>query len=202
MVHIGLHSVATYLKKFGKKNKKNKIYFAECPRLALDKPLFTKCQTGGTRQSFFKTLKPFFAECLSLGTRQRCLCRVLDPEHSAKYIFKLKKSLPSARSRTLDKDVILITRPALRPFVFLPARHRLLHAPPHLPPLPPRRRLGQPRRLGPRRLGACLPGQPRRLDHRQPSSPPLLSRLWPSFPANPTLLRPLLRYTFLVYAYG
>jgi hypothetical protein len=38
MVHVGLHSVGTYHKKFGGKIKKIKKYFAEC-------------QEDGTRQS-------------------------------------------------------------------------------------------------------------------------------------------------------
>jgi hypothetical protein len=51
MVHVGLHSVETYHKKFGWQNKKIKIYFVECLRKALG------CQTWGTRQ------RRFFAEC-------------------------------------------------------------------------------------------------------------------------------------------
>jgi hypothetical protein len=84
MVHIGLHSVATYHKKFGKEKKKIKIYFVECPIMALDKAFFAECQTWDTRQRFFKILnhslptvyqralgKDVFAECLSVGTRQK-----------------------------------------------------------------------------------------------------------------------------------
>jgi hypothetical protein len=41
---------------------------------------------------------------VSRGTRQRHLCQLLDRRHSTKYIFKLKKSLPNARSRALDKE--------------------------------------------------------------------------------------------------
>jgi hypothetical protein len=90
MVDVGLHSVGTYYKKFGWKNKKIKIYFAKCPRRALGKPYSTKCQTVGTRQkepllsartrlsakitavSFTRRLAtvcraPPFAECLILG---------------------------------------------------------------------------------------------------------------------------------------
>jgi hypothetical protein len=37
MVHVGLHSVGTYHKKFGGQNKKIKIYFAECPQKTLGK---------------------------------------------------------------------------------------------------------------------------------------------------------------------
>jgi hypothetical protein len=141
---------------------------------------------GALGKGFLKTLKTFFVECLLMGTRQSIF-------------LNLKKSLPSARSRAFGKDVILITRSALRPFVFLPVRRRLLDAspPPRSPPHACRhRRLGQPHRLGPRRLGARLPGQPWRLGHRRPSSPPLLGRLRWSSPANPTLLCQPLRYTF------
>jgi hypothetical protein len=76
MVHVGLHSVATYHKKFGKENKKIKKYFAECPRMALvykngtRQRMLYRVSNMGTRQSFFKILNPFFVECLSAGTRQ------------------------------------------------------------------------------------------------------------------------------------
>jgi hypothetical protein len=42
MVHVGLHSVETYHKKFGWKNKK--MYFAECPEMTLGKEAFAECQ--------------------------------------------------------------------------------------------------------------------------------------------------------------
>jgi hypothetical protein len=35
--HVSLNSVGTSHKKFGWKKEKNKIYFAECPRLTLGK---------------------------------------------------------------------------------------------------------------------------------------------------------------------
>jgi hypothetical protein len=35
MVHVGLHSVGTYHKKFGKENRKIEICFAECLRVTL-----------------------------------------------------------------------------------------------------------------------------------------------------------------------
>jgi hypothetical protein len=35
MVHVGLHSVGTYHKKFGGQNKKIKMYFAECSEMTL-----------------------------------------------------------------------------------------------------------------------------------------------------------------------
>jgi hypothetical protein len=75
--------------------------------MALGKDIFYRVSGGGTRQSFFKTLKPFFAERLSVGTRQRGFCRVLDPGHSAKCIFKLKKYLPTDRDLALGKEHLL-----------------------------------------------------------------------------------------------
>ena len=48
MIHVGLHSVGTYHKKFGRQNKKIKIYFAECPKKALGKDYSAECQTVGT----------------------------------------------------------------------------------------------------------------------------------------------------------
>jgi hypothetical protein len=37
MIHVGLHSVGTYHKKFGRQNKKIKIYFVECLEMTLGK---------------------------------------------------------------------------------------------------------------------------------------------------------------------
>jgi hypothetical protein len=51
MIHVGLHSVGTYHKKFGRQNKKIKIYFAECLEMTLGKEFFAECQLGDTRQS-------------------------------------------------------------------------------------------------------------------------------------------------------
>jgi hypothetical protein len=42
MVHVGLHSVGTYQKKFGWEKKKK--YFAECPKIALDKACCAESQ--------------------------------------------------------------------------------------------------------------------------------------------------------------
>jgi hypothetical protein len=45
MEHVSLHSIGTYHKKFGwKKIKKIKIYYAECPRMTLDKARFAECR--------------------------------------------------------------------------------------------------------------------------------------------------------------
>jgi hypothetical protein len=63
MIHVGLHSVGTYHKKFGRQNKKIKIYFAECLEMTLGKASFAESQVCGTRQ------RRLFAECqpLALG---------------------------------------------------------------------------------------------------------------------------------------
>jgi hypothetical protein len=52
---------------------------------------------------FFKKLK-ILCECLLWGTRQRFLCRVSYLWHSTICFFKIKKSLPSAKSWVLYKE--------------------------------------------------------------------------------------------------
>jgi hypothetical protein len=63
MIHVGLLSVGTYHKKFGRQNKKMKIHFAECLEMTLGKECFAECLLRGTRQI------SLFAECepLALG---------------------------------------------------------------------------------------------------------------------------------------
>jgi hypothetical protein len=127
MVHIGLHSVGTYYKKFSWQNKKIKIYFVECPRKALGTACSAKCQMGGTRQRrFFAECQnsalgkgngrrfrrrltalcrePPFAECLALGKEIFAECipvpRVL---LSANVVVTGSRTLPSA---ALDKGSI------------------------------------------------------------------------------------------------
>jgi hypothetical protein len=100
MVNVGLHSVATYHRKFGK--EKIKIYFAECPRTALGKEFFAECHTWDTRRSFFDSL-----------------CRVLGSGHST------KMSLPSVGPRTLGKDVFVECR---TPRPTAPSPHRAIFA--------------------------------------------------------------------------
>jgi hypothetical protein len=51
MEHVGLHIIGTYHKKFGREKKKIKIYFAECPIMALGKAFFAECQARDTQQS-------------------------------------------------------------------------------------------------------------------------------------------------------
>jgi hypothetical protein len=94
MVHVGLHSVATYHKKFGWQNKKIKIYFVECQKMILDKVFFTECQTGGTRQRFFKNPKDTLCRVLVSGHSSRGLCRVPYPGHSAKTISLIENRAP------------------------------------------------------------------------------------------------------------
>jgi hypothetical protein len=84
MIHVGLHSVGTYHKKFGRQNKKTKIYFAECLEKTLGKedslpsvnPRLS-AKTDG-RQLRDGRWRPFAERCLCrvLNTRQMCLCRV------------------------------------------------------------------------------------------------------------------------------
>jgi hypothetical protein len=101
MVHVGLHSVGTYHKKFGWKKKKIKNILCRVSKKDTRQSFLCRVRAGGHSA---KTLSSVFAECLSVGTRQRGLCRVPDPWHSAKYIFKfLKNSLPSARDLALGK---------------------------------------------------------------------------------------------------
>jgi hypothetical protein len=81
MVHVSLHSVVTYHKKFGKEKEKIEIFFAECLNLTLGKDLV--CRVSNVEHSA-KIINIYFAECLSAGTRQRVVCRVHAIWHSAK----------------------------------------------------------------------------------------------------------------------
>jgi hypothetical protein len=100
MVHVGLHSVGTHHKKFGWENKKIQMYFAECQ--LVDTRQSRLCRVSAGWHST-KNSERIFVECRLRDTRQRLLCRVPAIWHSANRILKLKKSLPSARSRALDK---------------------------------------------------------------------------------------------------
>jgi hypothetical protein len=57
MVHVGLHSVGTYHKKFGCQNLKNKNILCRVPKKALGKEVFAECQLVDTRQ------RSLFTEC-------------------------------------------------------------------------------------------------------------------------------------------
>jgi hypothetical protein len=103
MVHVGLHSVETHHKKFGGQNKKIQMYFVECQLVDTRQSRLYRVSVG--RHSA-KNCKISFAECRPGDTRQRLLCRVSPIWHSTKRILKIKKSLPSARSRALGKACV------------------------------------------------------------------------------------------------
>jgi hypothetical protein len=98
MVHVGLHSVGTNHKKFG--GQKIQMYFAECQLVDTRQSMLCRVPVGWHSA---KKCKLIFAECHLGDTRQRLLCRVSSIWHSAKRNLKIKKSLPSARSRALGK---------------------------------------------------------------------------------------------------
>jgi hypothetical protein len=98
MVHVGLHSVGTYHKKFSCQNLKIKICFAECLKKALGKEVFAECQQVGTRQ------RGFFAECIYVPS-------VL---HSVNELVTESRTLPSALQKALDKASGTWQRPGFR----------------------------------------------------------------------------------------
>jgi hypothetical protein len=99
------------------------MYFAECQMVTLGKICFAECRPG--RHSA-KKCKLIFAKCPLADTWQKILYRVSPIGHSAKLIFK-KKSLPSARSRALDKEGKYTSRPASY-FFFLSSHSLCLSA--------------------------------------------------------------------------
>jgi hypothetical protein len=117
MVHVGLHSVGTYHKKFGRENKKNKKVI--CRVSTNDTRQRMVCRVPAVQHSA-KDCKRFFAECHPVGTRQRTLCRVPAIWLSAKNILIfLKKSLPSARSRALGKAYFKNKKKSALPSVYI-----------------------------------------------------------------------------------
>jgi hypothetical protein len=121
MIHVGLHSVRTYHKKFGRQNKKIKIYFAECLEKTLGKASFAECPIFGTRQRrLFAECQPSalgerltavsfgtaadgplpsgtFADCFTLGKRVFAeWCPVSSVQHSVKRLFVESLTLPRA----------------------------------------------------------------------------------------------------------
>jgi hypothetical protein len=83
-----------------REKKKIEIFFAECLKLTLGKDLVYRVSNV---EHSTKIINIYFVECLSAETRQRVVYRVPVIWHSAKTIFKLKKSLPSARDLALGK---------------------------------------------------------------------------------------------------
>jgi hypothetical protein len=148
--------------------------------MALNKAFFAECETWDTRQKnslpsvkrgtlgdfLKKNLNTFIAECMAVATRQRLLCRVLNPGHSTKCIFKLKKSLLSARDLALGKAGGYYNRVSS---LFAHSVSCLTQTPPP-PPSPPaprttathawRTTAGTHARLRPRPLPSCLVSSP------------------------------------------
>jgi hypothetical protein len=117
MIHVGLHSVGTYHKKFGRQNKKNKNILCRVSRDDTRQRFLCRVPAVGSRQRLtvvnFGTAvdgplpRALFAECLTLG--KTCLCReppVPSVQHSVKGLFAEFLTLPSAAlglCRVLDK---------------------------------------------------------------------------------------------------
>jgi hypothetical protein len=177
MVHVGLHSVGTYHKKFGRENIKNKKVI--CRVSTNDTRQRMVCRVPAVQHSA-KDCKRFFAECHPAGTRQRTLCRVPAIWHSAKntlpsasdlaldkeYFNIFKKSLPSARSRTLGKERVNSTWYLLPFSLSLSLCCRLHAAPARLstpPAAAPLHAAG--RRALPPRRGHRRPPRPRTPPH-------------------------------------
>jgi hypothetical protein len=131
MVHIGLYSVETYHKKFGRENKKNKKVI--CRVSTNDTRQSMLCRVPAGRHSA-KDCKRFFAECHPAGTRQaiwhsakniliflKNLCRVPDHGHSAK---KADKRLSFFLSLLSLHSLSLLRRRAARSLPRLPAPAR------------------------------------------------------------------------------
>ena len=121
MIHVGLHSVGTYHKKFGRQNKKNENILCRVSRddtrqrmlcrvstvwHSAKKPL-CRVPAVGSRQRLtavsFGTAadgplpRAPFAECLTLGKLVFAECRpVPSVQHSVKGLFAESLTLPSA----------------------------------------------------------------------------------------------------------
>jgi hypothetical protein len=81
MVHVGLYSVGTHHKKFGRENKKNKNVLCRVSRDDTRQRSLCRVSTGWHSAKYREII---FAECHPGDTRQRGLCRVPDRGHSAK----------------------------------------------------------------------------------------------------------------------
>jgi hypothetical protein len=91
--HVGLriekHTIKSLVEKRNKKHTLSSVKGRHLAKNALSSVY------RGTLDKEFKKNKTIFAEYWSLDTWQSILCRVSDLGHSAKYIFKLKKTLLS-----------------------------------------------------------------------------------------------------------
>jgi hypothetical protein len=80
MIHVGLHSVGTYHKKFGRQNKKNKNILCRVSREDTRQRVLCRVPTHGSRQRLTTVSSGTAVDgplpSAALHTRQMCLCRV------------------------------------------------------------------------------------------------------------------------------
>jgi hypothetical protein len=113
MIHLGLHSVGTYHKNFGRQNKKNKKILCRVSRDDTRQRMLCRVSTGWHSA---KMCKLIFAECQMVDTRQRILCRVPPIWHSAKFILKIKKNFAECQiTGTRQSRLIYFARALLPP---------------------------------------------------------------------------------------
>ena len=107
MIHVGLHSVGTYHKKFGRQNKRNKNILCRVSRYGTRQRVLCRVLTVGARQRLtavsFGTAadgplpRAPFAECSTLG---KLVFAEWGPvpsvQHSVKRLVAESLSLPSA----------------------------------------------------------------------------------------------------------
>jgi hypothetical protein len=105
MIHVGLHSVGTYHKKFGGQNEKNKNMV--CRVSIEDTRQSAECPVLGSRQRLtavsFRTAadgplpSACFAECLTLGKHVFAECGLVPSVlHSVTSLVTESRTLPSA----------------------------------------------------------------------------------------------------------
>jgi hypothetical protein len=129
MIHVGLHSVGTYHKKFGRQNKKNKKILYRVSRE--DTRQSVLCRVPNIWHSAKRTLRRVpnlgsrqrltavsfrtatdgplpsatFAECFTLGKHVFAECGpVPSIQHSVKRLVAESLTLPSARQKALGKE--------------------------------------------------------------------------------------------------
>jgi hypothetical protein len=128
-----------------------------------------------------------------IDTRQRILCRVPPIWHSAKFILKIKKTLPSARSRALGKEGEYTSPAPFFLLLSLLSLSRLCRARRRLPALPPPLRAvaGSPPAPAAAALaGARPPAAPSPSHFHAPTPPPRPLRPRPTTRALYALARP------------
>jgi hypothetical protein len=178
MVHVGLHSVGTHHKKFGKGKEKNRNMLC---RVSKGDTRQRRSLSSVQRGALGKDPKYILCRVpLSVGTRQRPVCRVLAIWHSAKTIFKLKKPLPSARDLALGKELKHNVSKAL----LLLRTHSLTRRRRSLPLLPAIDV------AAPRDTSATVEAPPRRAFPRDPRHPHAPPRATSAAPMRTTAARP------------